>query len=216
MFDGKLDVLHEDEAVEFTQLFPHSSPVTARSSFSTISSKEPSDLDRPPKVKLSDFIKMDDSESDSELDEPFGAPDTSPGYSDPFKDHDSSHIGNSMISGSGLLDHFEQCRGVVGSFRRNQHHAKHLSSLSLHPATRASASEYNALQKGRRGGGNVPMTPARKQRGGHVFTPGSGHGVRKLSYYSPVGGKRSPGSGRAFNGSSPSARHQTLTRNLFN
>lgn len=69
-------------------------------------------------------------------------------------------------------------RGMVGSFRLNQDRAKQESSLPLDPASRASTSEHNALQTGRRGAGNTPITPARKKRISKDLSR-TGSGIRK-------------------------------------
>lgn len=63
-----------------------------------------------------------------------------------------------------LLSHLDRNRGLVGSFRRNQHFAKHLGSLASHPSLRASTLEMNAMQSGRRAAANTPITPLRKRR----------------------------------------------------
>lgn len=73
---------------------------------------------------------------------------------------------SSKSNGFDLLAHLDRRRGMVGSFRRNQQIAKHVGSLPSHPALRASASESNAMQTGRRAAANTPITPLRKKRGG--------------------------------------------------
>lgn len=78
------------------------------------------------------------------------------------------HLSTQASSNSGgfdLLAHLDRRRGVVGSFRRNQQIAKHVGSLPSHPALRASASESNAMQSGRRAAANTPITPLRKKKG---------------------------------------------------
>ena len=83
-------------------------------------------------------------------------------------------------------------RGVVGSFRLNQDRAKQESSLPLDPASRASTSEQNALQTGRRGAGNTPITPARKKRVSKDLSR-TGSGIRKPttpSFSSPLASRR--------------------------
>jgi len=71
---------------------------------------------------------------------------------------------SSRSAGFDLLAHLDAHRGVVGSFRRNQQIAKHVGSLPSHPALRASASETNAMQTGRRAAANTPITPLRKKK----------------------------------------------------
>lgn len=73
---------------------------------------------------------------------------------------------SSKTAGFDLLAHLDAHRGVVGSFRRNQQIAKHVGSLPSHPALRASASETNAMQTGRRAAANTPITPLRKKKAG--------------------------------------------------
>lgn len=63
-----------------------------------------------------------------------------------------------------LLAHLDRNRGLVGSFRRNQHYAKQIGSMAADPTARASTSEMNAMQAGRRSAGNTPITPLRKKR----------------------------------------------------
>jgi len=65
-----------------------------------------------------------------------------------------------------LLAHLDRNRGLVGSFRRNQHYAKQIGSMAADPTARASTSEMNAMQAGRRSAGNTPITPLRKKRMG--------------------------------------------------
>lgn len=67
-----------------------------------------------------------------------------------------------------MLSHLDRNRGLVGSFRRNQQIAKHIGSLASHPSLRASTLEMNAMQSGRRGAANTPITPLRKKRGGRI------------------------------------------------
>ncbi|GAB7339371.1 hypothetical protein MBLNU457_6011t1 [Dothideomycetes sp. NU457] len=70
----------------------------------------------------------------------------------------------SKKSGDDLLAHLDRNRGLVGSFRRNQHYAKQIGSMASHPIARASTSEMNAMQAGRRSAANTPITPLRKKR----------------------------------------------------
>lgn len=105
-------------------------------------------------------------------------------------------------------------QGVVGSFRLNQNRAKHESSLPLHPAKRASTAEHNALQTGRRGAGNAPITPARKRRTSSQDLHRTGSGVRKAAstmYASP----RSPGRRHSRGQSLAGRLDQTLTPEMW-
>lgn len=157
-------------------------------------------------INMQDFIDIDDTDSDSQ-DTP-----TASMTSLPQDEHDHS---------AGLLTHFDQRQGIVGSFRRNQYQAKHFSSLASHPAKRASASEYNALQKGRRGAANTPMTPARKKRASQDLTPISSSvaGISKKNASSPLmSSRRQRSRGNSLLGmglSNSEYLYQTLTRNPF-
>lgn len=95
---------------------------------------------------------------------------------------DSSRRGS---HGDNLLAHLDRNRGLVGSFRRNQQHAMHVGSLPSHPTLRASMSETNAMQSGRRAAGNTPITPLRKKRGnktvGHRNSPIISPPMRKVT-----------------------------------
>lgn len=209
MFNGNLDLLRNNDVSGIAEdLFP---AVMRRSDtlLTTTTSTEDSEIEHPD-VNMQDFLEIHDSGSDTD-----GTPSASimspvdSGMLSPF----TSGGGRVDGTSAALLSHFDQCRGVVGSFRRNQFQAKHFSSLPSHPAKRASASEYNALQKGRRGAANTPMTPARKKRVSQDLTP-SGAGVRKSSN-SPLVSRRPRSRGNSLVGMANADLYQTLTRNPF-
>ena len=208
MFNGNLDILRNNDVSGIADdLFP---AIMRRSdtSFTTVATGD-SDVERQD-INMQDFVAIDDSESEEE--ESPSAPDSTPTESAMYSSFtsDGGHIDGHAPA---LLDHFDQCRGIVGSFRRNQHQAKHFSSLPSHPGKRASASEYNALQKGRRGAANTPMTPARKKRVSQDFTP-NGAGIRK-SMNSPLSARRPRSRGNSLAGITNADLFQTLTRNPF-
>ena len=206
MFNGNLDILrNNDDAGIAHQLFP-AMMGHPRASFTATEDSE-TDLQD---INMQDFIDMDDSESDS--DRPPSSSIASPTESNMFGSFTSEN-GVSDTANPGLLNHFDQCRGIVGSFRRNQHHAKQASSLASHPAKRASTHEYNALQKGRRGAANTPITPARKKRASQDLTT-TGAGIRK-SLNSPLNARRPRSRGNSLAGISQAGIHQTLTRSPF-
>ena len=209
MFNGNLDVLrNNDSAGVADDIFP-STMLQSQSSFTTMDGTEDSDTDRQD-VNMQDFIELNDSDSDS--DHMQAGVITSPTEADMFSSF-ASENGSTSRRGSGLLNHFDQYRGVVGSFRQNQHQVKHVSSLASHPAKRASAHEYNALQKGRRGAANTPMTPARKKRASQDLTP-NGAGIRK-SVNSPFAARRPRSRGNSLVGLSNADLYQTLAQNPF-
>lgn len=96
--------------------------------------------------------------------------------------------------GFDLLAHLDRRRGMVGSFRRNQQIARHVGSLPSHPALRASASETNAMQHGRRAAANTPITPLRKKK------MGKGVGARNSPIVSPVKSSKTKRKGPAKGG----------------
>ncbi|KAH0343997.1 hypothetical protein KCU83_g8549, partial [Aureobasidium melanogenum] len=107
------------------------------------------------------FLNFDDDD-----DEDQDMPDESDHVASPTTQSFSSQVTNTTSSQPGgfdLLAHLDR-HGVVGSFRRNQHFAKHVGSLPSHPALRASLSETNAMQTGRRAAANTPITPLRKKK----------------------------------------------------
>lgn len=209
MFNGDLDILRNNDVAGIADdLFP--TMMAPQASSITTATTDDSDTDLQD-INMQDFIDMDDSDS-SDSDRPQTASVTSPDETDIFTSmvSNSSHNGR---RGSDLLDHFDHHRGVIGSFRHNQHHVKRISSLPSHPAKRASAHEYNALQKGRRGAANTPMTPARKKRASQDLTS-SGAGVRK-SVNSPLSARRPRSRGNSIAGISNADLFQTFTRSPF-
>ncbi|KAI5237479.1 hypothetical protein E4T43_08078 [Aureobasidium subglaciale] len=106
------------------------------------------------------FLNFDDDDEDEDM------PDDDDHIASPTTQSFSSQVTNTTPSQPGgfdLLAHLDR-HGVVGSFRRNQHFAKHVGSLPSHPALRASLSETNAMQTGRRAAANTPITPLRKKK----------------------------------------------------
>ena len=195
MFNGNLDILrNNDDSGIAGELFPGMVPLH-NSAFTTASLAEDSD-DEFPEVNMEEFLDMDQSESEDEDDEQSSAPVTSP--SQPAL----TPISATQSRNDRLLDHLDQQRGLVGSFRRNQNNAKLLSSLAANPASRASTSEHNALQKGKRAAANIPVTPARKKRVSQDLT---GAGVRKGAN-SPLANRRP----RSRGGSISASAHQQL------
>jgi len=197
MFDGNLDILRNNDISGIAEdLFP-AVMVPRQNSFNTTTTDD-SDTEAQD-VNMQDFLDLQDSDSDS--DDPTATPLASP--------HEADVMGS--FGSSGLLQHFDQCRGTIGSFRRNQHQAKHISSLPSHPAKRASAHEFNALQKGKRGAANTPITPARKRISQDIGLSSSG--VRK-SISSPLSARRRHSRGNSLGGINADL-YQTLARNPF-
>lgn len=122
---------------------------------------------------VNDFVDFGDS--DEEM------PDESDNLMSPTvgQSFSSANTG-SNTGGFDLLAHLDRRRGVVSAFRRNQQIAKHVGSLPSHPALRASASETNAMQTGRRAAANTPITPLRKKK------MGKGVGARNSPITSPM------------------------------
>jgi len=109
------------------------------------------------------FLNFGDDDEDDEM------PDESDVLMSPSTSSPFPHLNNMSASKNGgfdLLAHLDARRGVVGSFRRNQQYARHVGSLPSHPALRASTSESNAMQTGRRAAANTPITPLRKNKMG--------------------------------------------------
>ncbi|GAB7355571.1 hypothetical protein MBLNU459_g6043t1 [Dothideomycetes sp. NU459] len=101
----------------------------------------------------------------SDEDEDDEMPDESDSLMSPSTSASFPHFsGTTKSPGFDLLAHLDAHRGVVGSFRRNQQFARHVGSLPSHPAMRASTSESNAMQTGRRAAANTPITPLRKKK----------------------------------------------------
>ena len=207
MFHGNLDILRNNDVNGIDDdMIP--TMVDSQASFVSSATMGDSDTDLGD-VNMQDFVDFDDCDSDT--DEAPSRPLTSSGEPDPF---DVYMVGGMTgRRGSDLMGHFDLNRGVVGSFRRNQHQVRHVSSLASHPAKRASAHEYNALQKGRRGAANTPMTPARKKRASQDITP-NGAGIRK-SISSPLTARRPRSRGNSLVGMAANDLYQTLARNPF-
>lgn len=198
MFNGNLDILRNNDSSGIAEnLFPAMLP-RRNTSFTTATDDSEDEVND---INMQDFVDFYGPESDS--DDPLSAGITSPTEQDM----------HSSLNSSGLLDHFDQCRGVVGSFRQNQHNARHFSSLASHPAKRASAHEYNALQKGKRGAANTPMTPARRKRVSQDLSSNTA-GVRK-SISSPLTSRRPRSRGNSLVGIPNADLLQTLARNPF-
>lgn len=129
------------------------------------------------------FLNFDDEDEDEEMpdesDNNLASPTTNQSFSQ------LSNTTSSQPGGFDLLAHLDR-RGVVGSFRRNQHFAKHVGSLPSHPALRASLSETNAMQTGRRAAANTPITPLRKKKANKVV------GARNSPITSPLVTKSPP------------------------
>lgn len=110
-----------------------------------------------------DPLSFLDFGSDDDEDEEM--PDESDALVSPSTSSTFPHLSSATKSpGFDLLAHLDAHRGVVGSFRRNQQFARHVGSLPSHPAMRASTSESNAMQTGRRAAANTPITPMRKKK----------------------------------------------------
>lgn len=174
MFDGNLDFLrNNDEWGIAEDLVAMSARNDAkRASFTSTTTTSSSTAAADTDVNMADFVEL--SDSDPDMDEPQSASVMSP-TSDVFDEFVTTpHNGND----GDLLEHFDQRRGLISSFRNNQTRARHVSSLAANPAKRAQTSENNALQPGRRAAANTPMTPARKNRASQDLT---GAGIRKVA-----------------------------------
>jgi hypothetical protein len=177
MFDGNFDFMsHTDMSPPPIRVRPQSSYTPAPSVYTTSAPTEGgSDADED----YTDFgMLVDlDQDSDDEDDGVWSAAVTSP--TEP-----------TFLS-----------RGMVGSFRLNQHRAKQESSMASHPDSRASTSETNALQTGRRGAGNAPITPARKRRMSKDLNR-THSGIRKptLPSGSPLSARRPRSRGQSLSG----------------
>ena len=207
MFNGNLDLLRNNPATTREPAFTPPTLSNAQLSFSATTVTADSNDDNVD-INMQDFIEM--SDSDSEDERPVLSHLDSPSESEAYISSQTMGMANAS---PGLLDHFELNRGLVGSFRRNQQSTKHFSSLASHPAKRASAHEYNALQKGRRGAANTPMTPARKKRASQDLTQISG-GVRK-NIGSPLASRRPRSRGNSVTTKNPTGLYDTLTRTPF-
>lgn len=186
MFDGNLAILSQNQLLAADFMTP---PVRRpHSSYTPMTLTEDSDVEME-SFNMHDFIDMDD-DAGTESDGPSTTSLQSPFNGTSFDPFPSSPAFRNNSGGDRMLSHLSHQPSLVGSFRNNQHVAKHFSSMALHPAKRASASEYNALQKGRRAAANTPITPARKKRASQDFGGLTGSaGVRK-SVSSPLAGRR--------------------------
>ncbi|KAL1311425.1 hypothetical protein AAFC00_001586 [Neodothiora populina] len=106
------------------------------------------------------FLPFDEDEAEEEEDPLSNFVD----FGDDMDEDEEEEEEKKNTDGFDLLAHLDRQRGVVGSFRRNQQIAKHVGSLPSHPALRASASESNAMQSGRRAAANTPITPLRRKK----------------------------------------------------
>lgn len=205
MFDGNLDFLRTngngDVGTDLFTTVPIPLAISRpQPSFGSATLTEDSDQDVED-INMRDFIDMDGYDSDSDdMDEEVME---TPTRGDAFD-------ATAHTEEYGLLDHLDQQRGLVGSFRLNQNQAKHVSSLASHPAKRALTLESNALQKGRRGAANTPMTPARKKRGSQDLGL-TGSGVRK-AVSSPLATRRPRSRGASL---SAVGMQQTLSPSIM-
>jgi hypothetical protein len=178
MFDGNFDFMsHTEMSPPPIRIRPQSSYTPAPSAFTTPAPTEGgSDLEEEEYPDFGMLVDLD-QDSDEEDDGTWSAAVTSP--TEP-----------TFLS-----------RGMVGSFRLNQHRAKQESSMASHPDSRASTSEINALQTGRRGAGNAPITPARKRRMSKDLNR-THSGIRKptLPSGSPLSARRPRSRGQSLSG----------------
>lgn len=202
MFDGNLDFLrnNDEHGIVPKEFLAAARTDSMHSSMTSTTMTEEDESEDEGAVNINDFVEMEDS---SEEDEPAGV-------LSPTEDFFGEQIFESSPmahreAAQGLLNHFDQQPGLVSSFRNNQNHARHVSSLAANPAKRAQASEANALQKGRRSAANTPITPARKKRVSQDLNL-TGAGVKKNA--SPLVQKQR----RRSRGNSLS---QTLTKDRF-
>jgi hypothetical protein len=180
MFDGNFDFMsHTEMSPPPIRIRPQSSYTPAPSAFTTPAPTEGgSDLEEEEEYPDFGMLVDLDQDSDEEDDGTWSAAVTSP--TEP-----------TFLS-----------RGMVGSFRLNQHRAKQESSMASHPDSRASTSEINALQTGRRGAGNAPITPARKRRMSKDLNR-THSGIRKPtlpSGASPLSARRPRSRGQSLSG----------------
>lgn len=203
LFNGDLDILRNNDAAGIAEVLFPDSLSHRQSSFTATTTTDDSETDHLTDINMQDFLTMDGSESGSE--DVNMNPVMTPSAGD-----------DAVLVANGLLDHFDRTRGVVGSFRHNQYQARHISSLASNPTTRASTHEFNAMQKGKRGAANTPMTPARKSRISQDLSGASHAGIRK-SMSSPLSARRprSRGNSLAGAGIHNADLLQTLSRNPF-
>lgn len=208
MFNGNLDLIRNNETLGSSRSeFAPPRLNNAHLSFSATTATEDSE-DEYADINMQDFVEISDSDTDDAR--PVSSHFDSPSESEMYSSSQTMGMSNNSPR---LLNHFELDRGLVGSFRRNQQFTKHFSSLPSHPAKRASAHEYNALQKGRRGAANTPMTPARKKRASQDLTHISG-GVRK-SMSSPLTSRRPRSRGNSITNKNAAGLYDTLATSPF-
>ncbi|KJX92626.1 hypothetical protein TI39_contig5838g00004 [Zymoseptoria brevis] len=210
MFDGNLDFLRSNDQSGIAEDLLK--PSINRAVRGTYASAPPSDTEvtdnDSSSLNIDDFVQLDDSSDppsdteadvdDTELDETdadteshtLSRPSTANLLS-PQSSFSTSTGGNANFDSGLLLDHFDQQRGLVSSFRNNQHHARVVSSLAANPTKRAMTSQANALQKGRKNAAMAPMTPARKKRASADLGAVLAAGVRKGAAASPLARKGS-------------------------
>ncbi|KAK4553591.1 hypothetical protein LTR86_009387 [Recurvomyces mirabilis] len=205
MFNGNLDILQNNSTPDIRSDFTTAFIPRPQSSYAgTLHAS--SDEEEEEDVDMSEFIDLDEYGSDSDNEEPQSAS----SIMSPQLDLTSSMSNlDTRRSENNLLDHLDQSRGLVGSFRRNQNFTKHVSSLASHPAKRASTMETNALLKGRRSAANIPITPLRKKRVSQDLSM-TGSGVKK-NVSSPLSGRRP----RSRGGSISAGMQQTLGPSLM-
>ena len=202
MFNGNLDILRNNDTNGIAEeLFPQ---VMSRpqSSYSSFDGTDATDTDLNIDMTIQDLVNISDSDSDVMMQSSAITSPTTPSAF-PTLDRDSSD----------LFEHFTQNPAAIGAFRQNQNLTKHLSSQASHPAQRASTHEYNALQKGRRGAANTPITPARKKRASQDLSSlGNSSGIRKSfnSSLTTSNRRRSRGNSLAH-----ADLYQTIGRNPF-
>ncbi|KAK5680595.1 hypothetical protein LTS10_007528 [Elasticomyces elasticus] len=178
MFNGNLDILRNNDVSGIGgHLFP-ATMTRSNSLTETLVGDSDSEVEE---VNMQDYIDLEDDDDGSDGEDPEA-------IFSPVSDTQSSLSSLDARRSDSLLDHLDQHRGLVGSFRRNQNFAKQVSSLASHPVKRASTLESNALQKGRRAAANIPITPARKKRISQDLSF-AGAGVRK-PVSSPLSAKR--------------------------
>jgi len=171
MFDGNMDFMRANEITPQPGELPQAAFTPTLSSFNSIAATDDGSDELDEDFTM--LIDMD-PESDTDAQSPGGI---------------ASDAGPVKVAPT-FFTH-----GTVGSFRLNQHRARQQSSLASHPDSRASTSEQNALQSGRRGAGNAPITPARKKRVSKDLTR-TGSGIRKPTtpaMSSPLASRRSRG-----------------------
>lgn len=178
MFDGNFDFMqHNDVSPPPVRTAPMSTYTPSQSAFTT---PAPTDAGSDADEDYPDFNMLVDLDQDS----------------------DEDNDGTWSAAVTSPTEPTFLSRGMVGSFRLNQHRAKQESSLASHPDSRASTSEVNALQSGRRGAGNAPITPARKRRMSRDMNK-THSGIRKPAapaIGSPLASRRPRSRGQSLSG----------------